>query len=51
MGYWTLGLGGKVNSIQKSKDRTTPSLDIENVIPTLHVENMRNFFKNIEATK
>ena len=47
VGYWTLELSEKVNSMQEYKDHARPGLDIEKVIPTLHVENMRNFYQDI----
>lgn len=50
MGYWTVGLGETVNSIQMSKDHVRPGLDIEKIIPTMHLENMRKFYKEIGPT-
>lgn len=45
--YWTVRLGETVSSIQKSRGQ---SLDIEKMIPTMHLENMRKFYKDIGPT-
>lgn len=50
MGYWTVWLGERIKSIQESKDHIRPSLDIEKVIPAMHHENMRKFYKDIGPT-
>lgn len=44
---WIQRLDKDLNSIQMSRDDVSPGFNVEEVIPTLHVENMKMFYREI----
>ena len=44
---WIQRVERDLNSMQMSKDDLSPSLNVEDVISTLHIENMKTFYKEM----
>ena len=44
---WLFRLDQEINNIQVSKDDARPSRNVEEVLPALHVENMKTFYREI----